>query len=178
MKYTNSKLGTIIVIFSNFSSLVFAGASSGDIVRYFLDNGTQEVVHNNNRSARFLSVDSEYEVIYWIDFIAANDSYSLMKTYFNGSNSQVNYYPGTTRSVKIAIGKDDFYVMDSTRGRIDRFDRSTVSLQNTFYLSDTPEEFTIVQGKAYWPSVFLLKLKNSQFLMACRIETFAYQNVL
>ena len=71
-----------------------------------------------------------------------------MKTYFNGSTSQVNYYPGTTSSVKIAIGKDDFYVMDSTRGRIDRFDRSTVTLQNTFYLSDTANELTVVQGKA------------------------------
>ena len=81
-----------------------------------------------------------------------------MKTYFNGSTSQVNYYPGTTSSVKIAIGKDDFYVMDSTRGRIDRFDRSTVTLQNTFYLSDTANELTVVQGKA----------KNIQFLVACK----------
>ncbi|CAB3983193.1 partial [Paramuricea clavata] len=129
----------------NNSSLVFVRASNGDIVRYFLDNGTQEVVYNNNRSPQVLSVDSEYEVIYWIDYIAANDSYSLMKTYFNGSTSQVNYYPGTTSSVTIAIGKDDFYVMDSTRGRIDRFDRSTVSLQNTFYLSDTANELTVVQ---------------------------------
>ncbi|CAB3976916.1 Aggrecan core [Paramuricea clavata] len=130
----------------NNRSLVFAGASNGDIVRYFLDNGAQEVVYNNNRSPRFLSVDSEYEVIYWIDYIAANDSYFLMKTYFNGSISQVNYYyPCTTSSIKIAIGRDDFYVMDSTRGRIDRFDRRTVSLQNTFYLGDTAEEFTIVQ---------------------------------
>jgi hypothetical protein len=52
--------------------------------------------------------------------------------------------------------------MDSTRGRIDKFDRSTVSLENTFYLSDTANEFTIVQGMA---SVFLLKLKNYQFLI-------------
>jgi hypothetical protein len=52
--------------------------------------------------------------------------------------------------------------MDSTRGRIDKFDRSTVSLENTFYLSDTANEFTIVQGMA---SVSLLQLKNSQFLL-------------
>ena len=162
MKYTNSNIGIITVIFSNFSSLVFAGADNGDIVRYFLDKGTQEVVYHNDRSPQYLSVDSKYEVIYWIDYIVANDSYSLMKTYFNGSTSQVNYYPGTTSSVKIAIGKDDFYVMDSTRGRIDKFDRSTVSLENTFYLSDTANEFTIVQGMA---SVFLLQLKNSQFLI-------------
>ncbi|CAB3976626.1 pro-epidermal growth factor [Paramuricea clavata] len=129
----------------NNSSLLFAGGNNGDIVRYFLDNGTQEIVYNNNRSPQILSVDSEYEVIYWIDYIAENDSYSLMKTYFNGSTSQVNYYLGTTSSVKIAIGKDDFYVMDSTRRRIDRFDRSTASLQNIFYLSDTAEELTIVQ---------------------------------
>ena len=95
----------------------------------------------------YLTVDSEYEAIYWIDYILANDSYSLMQTHFNGSTSQVNYYPGTTSSVKIAIGEDDFYVMDSTRGRIDRFDRSTVSLQHTFYLSDTPIELTVVEGK-------------------------------
>ena len=116
------------------------------------------MVYNNNRSPQYLSVDSKYEVIYWIDYIVANDSYSLMKTFFNGSTSQVNYYPGTTSSVKIAIGKDDFYVMDSTRGRIDRFDRSTVTLQNTFYLSDTANELTVVQGKA----------KNIQFLVACK----------
>ncbi len=129
---------------------MFAAADSGDIVRYFLDKGTLEVIYNSDRSPFYLAVDSEYEVIYWIDYIVANDSYSLKKTYFNGSTSQVNYYPGATSSVKIAIGEDDFYVMDSTRGRIDSFDRKTVSLQHTFYLSDTPSELTVVEGESWW----------------------------
>ena len=132
---------------SSFSSLVFAAANTGDLVRYFLNTGTQEVIFNNNSSPKWLSVDSKYEIIYWIDYIETSDSYSLMKTYLNGSTSQVKHYPGTTSSVKIAIGEDDFYVMDSTRGRIDRFDRETSSLKYSFRLDDTPSELTVVKGK-------------------------------
>ena len=133
--------------YSSFSSLVFAAANTGDLVRYFLNTGTQEVIFNNNSSPKWLSVDSKYEIVYWIDYIDTSDSYSLMKTYLNGSTSQVKHYPGTTSSVKIAIGEDDFYVMDSTRGRIDRFDRETSSLKYSFYLDDTPIELTVVRGK-------------------------------
>ena len=95
-----------------------------------------------------MSVDAEYEVIYWIDYILPNDSHSLLRTYFNGSTSQIKYYPGSSSSIKIAIGEDDFYVMDSPRGHIDRFDRNTGVLQDSFDLSDTPTELTVVEGKA------------------------------
>ena len=94
-----------------------------------------------------MTVDSEHETIYWIDYIAASDAYSLQRTYFNGSTSQIKYYPGPTSSIKIAIGKEHFYVMDSTRGRIDGFDRNTGALQHSFNLSDTPTELTIVKGR-------------------------------
>ena len=131
----------------SYSSLVFAGANTGDIVRYFIDAGTQEVVFNNNTSPKCLSVDSEYEAIYWSNYIDDSDSYSLMKTYFNGTTSKLKDYPGPTSPVKIAIGEDDFYVLDSTRGRIDRFDRESSSLQHSFLLGDTPSELTVVRGK-------------------------------
>ena len=96
----------------------------------------------------WLSVDSKYEIIYWIDYIHTSDSFNLMKTYLNGSTSRVKHYPGTTSSVKIAIGEDDFYVMDSTRGRIDTFDREISSLKYSFHLDDTPSELTVVKGKS------------------------------
>jgi hypothetical protein len=121
-----------------------------------LDNETQDVIFNNNSSPLCLSVDSEYNAIYWINYIPANDGYVLMKTFLNGASSQVKYYPGPTSSVKIAIGKDDFYVMDSTRGRIDRFDRKNSTLQYSFDLSDTPSELTVVQGKARISDLFIL----------------------
>ena len=135
------------MFFHDFSSLFIAGANNGDIVRYFLDEGTQEVVFNNDSSPQCLAVDSQHETIYWIDYVAASDSYSLQRTYFNGSTSQIKYYPGPTSSIKIAIGEEDFYVMDSTRGRIDRFNKNTGALQHSFNLSDTPTELTIVKGK-------------------------------
>ena len=113
-----------------------------------MDKETQEVILNDNSSPRCLSVDSKYGIIYWINYILANDSYILMKTYFNGSTSQIKVYPAPTSSVKIAIGEDNFYVMDVTRARIDRFDRETSSWQHSFQLSDTPSELTVVEGKA------------------------------
>lgn len=151
--------------FHDFSSLVFAGGDSGDIIRYFLDRGTQEIIYNNDSSPVCVSVDGEYEVIYWIDYILANDSHSLLRTYFNGSTSQIKYYPGSTSSIKIAIGEDDFYVMDSPRGHIDRFDRNTGILQHSFDLSDTPTELTVVEGKAWYTKhfVFLIRLRNSSW---------------
>ena len=71
-----------------------------------------------------------------------------MKTHFNGSTSEVKYYQGPTSSLKLAIGKDSFYVMDSSMKRIDRYERKTCSLQHTFYLSNNPLELTVVQGKS------------------------------
>ncbi|XP_028416438.1 pro-epidermal growth factor-like [Dendronephthya gigantea] len=127
------------------SSLVFADATRGDIVRYFLDKDTNEVVYHNDTSPKYLTVDPQYEVIYWIDYIAASDSFSLMKTYFNGSTSEVKFYSGTTSSVNVAKGKDNFYVMDSTRKRIDVFDRPTAAFQDSFFLSDSPQEITVVE---------------------------------
>ncbi|XP_028406424.1 cubilin-like [Dendronephthya gigantea] len=127
------------------SSLVFADANKGDIVRYFLDKDTNEVVYHNDTSPKYLTVDPQYEVIYWIDYIVPSDSYSLMKTYFNGSTSEVKFYPGTTSSVNVAIGKDNFYVMDSTRKRIDVFDRPNATFQYSFFLSDSPQEITVVE---------------------------------
>ena len=114
------------------------------------------MIFNNNSSPLCLSVDSEYNAIYWINYIPANDGYVLMKTFLNGATSPVKYYSGPTSSVKIAIGKDDFYVMDSTRGRIDRFDRKNSTLQYSFDLSDTPSELTVVQGKARISDLFIL----------------------
>jgi hypothetical protein len=108
-----------------------------------------------------LSVDSEYNSIYWINFIPANGGFFLMKTLFNGSTSRVKYYPGPTSPVKIAIGKDDFYVMDSTRGRIDRFDRKNSTLENSFYVSDKPSELTVVQGKKQFDDV------NHRYFLHC-----------
>ncbi|XP_028415958.1 protein crumbs-like [Dendronephthya gigantea] len=127
------------------SSLVLADSTRGDIVRYFLDNDTNEVVYHNDTSPKYLTVDPQYKVIYWIDYIDASDSYSLMKTYFNGSTSEVKFYPGTTSSVNVAIGKDNFYAMDSTRKRIDVFDRPTATFQDSFFLSDSPQEITVVE---------------------------------
>lgn len=69
-----------------------------------------------------------------------------MKTYFNGSTSQIKFYPGVTSSVNVAIGEDNLYAMDSTRKRVDRFDRPTATFQGSFYLTDTPQEITVVQG--------------------------------
>ena len=139
--------GPVTLFFYPFSSLVFAGAGGGDILRYFLDRETQEVIYDNDKSPVCLSVDGKHEVIYWIEFIQANDSHSLQRTYFNGSTSQIKYYPGSSSSIRIAIGEDDFYVMDSPRGRVDRFDRITATLQHSFDLSDTPTELTVVEGK-------------------------------
>ena len=93
-----------------------------------------------------MTVDPRYEIIYWVDYIGAGDSYFLMKTYFNGSTSQVKFYPGVTESVNVAIGEDNFYGMDSTRRRIDVFDRATATFQDSFFLSDSPKEITVVKG--------------------------------
>ncbi|XP_028413538.1 pro-epidermal growth factor-like, partial [Dendronephthya gigantea] len=127
------------------SSLVFADIVNGDIVRYYLDKDTQEIIYHNNTSPKYLAVDSQYEVIYWIDYISASSSFSLMKTYFNGSTSQIKLYSGVTSSVNVAIGEDYFYTMDSTRQSIDRFDRPTATFQDLFDLSDKPQEITVVQ---------------------------------
>ena len=112
-----------------------------------MDKDTHEVVYHNDTSPKYLTVDPQYEVIYWVDYVSAGDSYFLMKTYFNGSTSQVKFYPGVTDSVNVAIGKDNFYAMDSTRRRIDVFDRSTATFINSFVLSDSPQEITVVEGK-------------------------------
>ena len=106
------------------------------------------MIFDDNSSPMSLSVDSKYGIIYWINYILANNSYILMKTFFNGSTSQVKLYPAPTSSVKIAIGEDNFYVMDVARARIDRFDRETSSWQHSFQLSDTPSELTVVDGEA------------------------------
>ena len=126
---------------------MFADVTRGDIVRYFLDHDTQEVIYHNDTSPKYLTVDPRYEVIYWINYISASDSYSLMKTYFNGSTTQVKFYPGTTSSVNVATGKDGFYAMDSTRRRIDVFDRPTSTFQYSFSLIDSPQELTVVEGE-------------------------------
>ncbi|XP_028416436.1 fibrillin-2-like [Dendronephthya gigantea] len=128
------------------STLVFADIENGDIVRYYLDKDTQEIIYHSNTSPKYLAVDSQYEVIYWIDYISATNSFSLMKTHFNGSTSQIKLYSGVTSSVNVAIGEDYFYTMDSTRQSIDRFDRPTATFQASFDLSDKPQEITVVQG--------------------------------
>ena len=70
-----------------------------------------------------------------------------MKTYFNGSTSQVMFYPGVTSSVNVAIGKDGFYAMDTTRRRIDVFSRCNASFQYSLNLTDSPQELTVVEGE-------------------------------
>ena len=145
--YLSQRFNNNNLFVSRFSSLVFSDSTHGDIIRYFLDKGTIDVVYNNNSSPKSLIVDSRYEVIYWIDYNPDDNTNSLMKTYFNGLTSQVKHYPGQTSSLKLAIGRDSFYVMDSTMKSIDRFDRNMSSLQDTFYLNDIPLELTVVQGK-------------------------------
>lgn len=129
-------------------SLVLADASSGTIVRYSLDNETQEVIYQtNDASPKYLAVDSKYQVIYWIAFNNVSKTYFVMKTYFNGSTSKVKSYPNKTNLVDIAIGKDSFYAMDNTKKQIDRFDRQTARFRNSSNLNDIVVELTVVEGE-------------------------------
>lgn len=126
------------------------------------------MIYDDDKSPVCLSVDGKHEVIYWIEYILANDSHSLQRTYFNGSTSQIKYYPGSSSSIRIAIGEDDFYVMDSPRGQVDRFDRNTATLQHSFDLSDTPTELTVVEGKIITCtkcSQFLFIITHSNFVL-------------
>ncbi|XP_028413545.1 uncharacterized protein LOC114536391 [Dendronephthya gigantea] len=126
-------------------SLILADARSRSIIRYIPNEKTRQVIYDQNISPKYLVVDSHHKVIYWTSQSKASNSYSLMKTYFNGSTSQIKSHPDNTSFVDIAIGTDDFYAMDSTRQIIYIFDRRTATFQKSFRLDDIVKEITAVE---------------------------------
>ena len=96
-----------------------------------------------------MSVDYENQVIYWVNFIVSDSSYEVMETFYNGSTTILKRYPGPTSAVKTAIGEEDFYILDSTAGRIDRFKRMTGTFQQSFTVSDSPSEITVGEGEKF-----------------------------
>ena len=120
--------------------------NDGDIVRYFIDTNTNITIHQNDETSPLcLAVDSENEIIYWVNY--TDVSYALIGTFYNGTTIILKEYNGTTTSVKIAVGEKDFYVLDSPTGRIDRFDRENRTFQDYFVVADTPTDLTVVQGE-------------------------------
>ena len=133
-----------------FSSLIFTildgTFNDGDIVRYFIDTNTNITIHQNDETSPLcLAVDSENEIIYWVNY--TDVSYALIGTFYNGTTIILKEYNGTTTSVKIAVGDKHFYVLDSPTGRIDRFDRENRTLQDYFVVADSPSDLTVVQGE-------------------------------
>ena len=123
---------------------IFDGTfNDGDIVRYFIDTNTNTTIHQNDETSPLcLAVDSENEIIYWVNY--TDVSYALIGTFYNGTTIILKQYNGTTTSVNIAVGEKDFYVLDSPTGRIDRENRT---FQDYFVVVDAQNDLTVVQGE-------------------------------
>ena len=164
-----------LFLFSSLIFTIFDGTfNDGDIVRYFIDTNTSITIHENNETSPLcLAVDSENEIIYWVNY--TDVSYALIGTFYNGTTIILKEYNGTTASVKIAVGEKDFYVLDSPNGRIDRFDRENRTFQDYFVVADAPTDLTVVQGElkrkrgsyVFFRSLFVSNCQTDIFSLSC-----------
>lgn len=137
-----------IFLVTSFSRLLFlSNTDVGDIAKYDLKTKNLSDFSTNNNFPSHVIVDVRNQVIYWSALDDNTGSYELMKTYYNMTTKVVKTYNPPISGIVIAQSVKYLYVLHSTKSEIEKIDKKTEQLLETFNVQTSSQQITVANGK-------------------------------
>ena len=121
----------------------------GDIAKYDLNTKNLSNFYTNNNFPSYVIVDVRNQVIYWTALVDSDNSYELMKTYYNMTTKVVRRYLPPITGIAIAQSTKYLYVLSPTKSEVDKIDKETEELLETFNVQTFAKQIVVANGKYF-----------------------------
>ena len=118
-----------------------------NLASYSFTNNTLEILHDTPLGiSTHVAVDSDSKMLYWIHYTAETE-YTVYKTSYGGQSTIIIRGEGDSTDIDITVGMDSFYILDSSKATITKYDKETHLKVSALSIAQTSGSILLIKGK-------------------------------